>query len=60
MCDGRKVYRTASNGRRYLWTSEGYSAWVCEDGSWLEYGSFGRDTWGLHLAADGWRPVNWC
>ena len=31
----------------------GQLAYIADDGNWLEYGRFGRDTYGLHTVFDG-------
>lgn len=32
-------------------------AYIADDGNWLEYGSFGQDTYGLHTKVDGRESV---
>lgn len=33
------------------------SIYISDDGSWLEYGDFGRDTYGLHTEIDGKQAI---
>ena len=33
------------------------AAYIADDGNWLEYGAFGRDTYGLHTEVDGFDAV---